>query len=239
MLNLVLVFTIVILFFSVGLYHIMKGRGKSREYFPAILSYGIIWIDISLAYLCVGLGQIFHNLRLFSADQRFFYLNYYFALGVIVPAYYFSSYLIWGDKRLSRYLLIAALALLLMGIGLISSTPSQMREYSWGSTWDFQRWSLAIYAYFLLVGFIPLGLSFLTFIFYLFPKSTSKRARYHLAMTTLAFMLMLISWAIITTRSSAILIASRLIALAAGFAAHLAYFPTSKISRYLEKRIVD
>ncbi len=235
MLNLALVFAIVVLFFSVGLYHIFKGRGKSREYSPVLLSYGIIWMDISFAYLCVGLGQIFHNLQLFTADQRCFYLNYYFALGVIIPAYYFSSYLIWGKKRLSRNLLIVALALFLLGIGLISSTPSQMHEYSWGSTWDFQQRSIVIYVYFLVVGFIPLGLSFLAFIFYLYPKSTSRLARFRLAMTTTAFTLMLFSWAIIVTRSSTILIISRLIALSAGIAAHLAYFPTPRILRYLEK----
>lgn len=120
-----------------------------------------------------------------------------------------------------------------VGLGLVWSTPVIAREFSWGSTWDFV--SKRVSYFYLATGILPVAASLAAFMSYLYPRSDSRPARYRLAATTLSFALLLAAWSIIGTRTSDAVFASRLLALASGVTAHVAYFPLPFIRRRVER----
>ena len=216
-------FTVFALYMSVGVYHVWRMGGRPRSSRHVLVSFGAIWLTLGTAYLWIGLSQLFYALGDEALSRELFHLNYCNALAVIVPYYYFASYLLWGDRRLSRVALAAGVMVLAGGIGLAFTTPVDLRVFGWGSTWDFL--SKRVIIYYQLLGALPVGASLAAFLLYLYPRSLSPRARRRLLLTTLSFGLLLAGWAILVTRSSPALFISRLLALASGVTAHIAYFP--------------
>ncbi len=231
MLNILSALAVALLFCSVGVYHILKGREKSRELYRVMLSYGFSWIVIGASYLCVAAGQIAYDHGQVTASREFFYLTYVIPLAVIIPFYYFASYLLWGNRALSKYLMAAAVALFAVGTGLVMGIPVEALDLGWMVTWDFT--SKAFNAYFFMVGSLPALASLAGFMFYLFPASDSRLVRYRIALISAAYFLVVAAWSTLVFRTAPGLVVSRAISLAAGVCAQLAYFPPSFIARRL------
>jgi hypothetical protein len=227
--RLVLVFVVSALYFSVGGYHIWKMKEKAGELQPALIAYGAIWMVLGLTYFWAGIGQVFYELEYLQADKTSFYLNCTFAFAVIIPYYYFASYLLWGDHVLSSRLMALAVAFFVAGVGMTWSTPVEAQEVFWGRTWDFI--SLRVGIFFQVVGALPILVSLFAFMLFLYPQSDSKPARYRLFMTTLSFTLLVAAWFFLASRNSVNEITSIVLSLASGLTAHLAFFPPHFIRR--------
>jgi hypothetical protein len=232
-LNIILALAVAILFCSVGIYHVLNKRRKSEELEYVMLSYGCSWIVIGVSYLCVAAGQLTFDLHHPLASQNFFYLTYIIPLSVIIPYYYFASYMIWGNRVLSRRLLILGVVLFVVGTGMVLSIPLVELKLSWIHTWDFA--SKAFNIYFFLVGSLPALVSLGAFMFYLYPESDSRLVRYRIAMISAAFFLVVMAWSILVVRTAPSMIISRVMSLTAGVLAQVAYFPPVLILKHLEQ----
>jgi hypothetical protein len=227
-------FCIFLFYLIIGAHMLSRARSKGRELFPALVSFGLIWINISITYLCLGTIQAVHGLGHAELERFLFLVSQYAGFSIFVPFAYFASYLLWGDRRLSHWITLAFLVLYLIGAGLISSTPTSMSEYSWGIAWGFDTLTVAVY--FWIVGAVPVCLALLYFIFFLYPRTPHGIARYRLAMVTVSFIIILVAFSITPGDNSFIPLLSRSLLLAAGILAQLAYFPTRSITRRFEGR---
>lgn len=232
MLNIILAMAVAILFCSVGIFNVLNRRRKSEELRHVMLSYGFSWIVIGVSYLCVAAGQLTFDLHHPLASRDFFYLTYIIPLSVIIPYYYFASYMIWGNRVLSKRLLILGVILFALGTGMVLSIPLTELKLGWMNTWDFT--SKTFNVYFFLVGSLPALVSLAAFMFYLYPESDSRLVRYRIAMISMAFFLVVMAWSILVVRSAPSMIASRAMSLTAGILAQVAYFPPVYILRRLE-----
>lgn len=231
MVRLVLVFVISALYFSVGGYHIWKTGRKEGQSRAAYVAYGAVWMVLGLSYFFAAVQQVLHELDRPVADRTFFYLNSTCAIGVIIPYYYFASYLLWGGGALNRRLLALAAALFAVGTGLIWSTPVEVQEFGWGSLWSFE--GRLVESYFQLVGALPLLASLGGFMLFVYPRDELGPARYRLAVITLSFALVLAAWTSLVVISNPSNIAAAAFSLASGLAAHFAYFPPPFVRRRL------
>jgi hypothetical protein len=231
-LNIILALAVAILFCSVGIFNVLNRRRKSEELRHVMLSYGFSWIVIGVSYLCVAAGQLTFDLHHPLASRDFFYLTYIIPLSVIIPYYYFASYMIWGNRVLSKRLLILGVILFALGTGMVLSIPLTELKLGWMNTWDFT--SKTFNVYFFLVGSLPALVSLAAFMFYLYPESDSRLVRYRIAMISMAFFLVVMAWSILVVRSAPSMIASRAMSLTAGILAQVAYFPPVYILRRLE-----
>ncbi len=185
MLNIILALAVAILFCSVGIFNVLNRRRKSEELRHVMLSYGFSWIVIGVSYLCVAAGQLTFDLHHLLASRDFFYLTYIIPLSVIIPYYYFASYMIWGNRVLSKRLLILGVILFALGTGMVLSIPLTELKLGWMNTWDFT--SKTFNVYFFLVGSLPALVSLAAFMFYLYPESDSRLVRYRIAPARLYF----------------------------------------------------
>ena len=180
MLNIILALAVAILFCSVGIFNVLNRRRKSEELRHVMLSYGFSWIVIGVSYLCVAAGQLTFDLHHLLASRDFFYLTYIIPLSVIIPYYYFASYMIWGNRVLNKRLLILGVILFALGTGMVLSIPLTELKLGWMNTWDFT--SKTFNVYFFLVGSLPALVSLAAFMFYLYPESDSRLVRYRIAL---------------------------------------------------------
>ncbi len=216
-------FVISLIYISVGAYHIRRMGRRPRSSRHILLAYGSIWLALGFTYFWAGLSQCFFSIGQRTLSREFFLINYVNAFAVLLPYFYFSSYLLWGKRRNSRYLLAAAALIASVGAGLVFSTPLLPREFNWGGTWDFQ--SKGVILYYSILGLAPVAASLAAFLLYLYPRAGSDEARKRLLLTTISIALQVVSWAVLVTRSSPAVLFSRSLALLSGVAAHLAYFP--------------
>lgn len=232
--GMILSFCIFLFYVYIGAHMLSKSRSKGEGLTPVMVSFGLVWINISITYLCLGLLQAIHGLGYTELERFLFLVSQYAGFSIFVPFSYFASYLLWGDRCLSYRIMLAFLSLYLIGVGLISSAPTSVEEYGWGIAWGFDTFTVAVY--FWIVGAIPVCLALLYFIFFLYPKTPHGMARYRLAMVTVSFIIILVAFSITPGGSSFVPLLSRSLLLAAGILAQLAYFPTPFITRRIEKR---
>lgn len=232
--GMILSFGIFLFYVYIGAHMLSRSRSKGEALAPFLVSFGLVWILISLTYLCLGLLQAVHGLGNTELERVLFLFSQYAGFSIFVPFFYFASYLLWGDRRLSYRITLAFLSLYLVGVGLISTSPTSMEEYGWGIAWGFDTLTVAVY--FWIVGAVPVCLALLYFIFFLYPKTPHGMARYRLAMVTSSLIIILVAFSITPGGSGFIPLLSRSLLITAGILAQLAYFPTRSITRRIERR---
>ncbi len=93
----------------------------------AHVSFGLIYVIIGIVYLLVGLEQLLPPAGVPPvADQACAIMAQCMAFSVTIPAAYFSSFLLSGNLRLSRYLMIAYVAITCVAIGLTGTSSMQL-----------------------------------------------------------------------------------------------------------------
>jgi hypothetical protein len=214
---------------TIGSYHLLRLGRMPRSSRPVLTAHGAIWMVLGITYLWAGLSQYFSSAGEDLLSREFFHLNYTCAFAVLIPYCYFAVYLLFGKRHLGRLALAAAVVVAALGVGLVFTTPVLPRTFSWGGTWDFT--SRRVSLFYLSVGIAPVAASLAAFLLYLYPRTASAEARRRLLLTTIAFTLLVASWAILITRTSPALLISRILALLSGTAAHLAYFPPDFLRR--------
>jgi hypothetical protein len=224
-------FGIFLAYLGVGSYLIWKAPRKMEELVSVRVSFGCIYIVVSLVYLFTGLQQVFHELGYPLADQACALFSMYTAYATIIPISYFSSYIILGDLRHSRHLMILFVALTCIAIGIISTAPSHPQSYGWGSTWDFDSTLLRVYL--VVFGGLPALLVVGEFLL-IRHRLESRRARWRITLVAASFICVIAGWIVMPTGREAVVLISRVFLLLGAACALLAYHPTQFLQRRLE-----
>lgn len=219
----VFAFLIFLAYLMVGSY-LVRGSSEKKEGLVSVqVSFGCIYLLVSLVYLFTGLQQVFHEAGNSVADRAFALFSFYAAFCVTIPASYFCTYIIRGDLRYARRLLIFFVAVACVGIGITSTATMYPLHYSWGSTWDFN--SAPLHAYIIVAGCIPALIAIALFVQIIFQRLESSRARFRIIFITLSFIFIVAGWAIMPTGYELLVLASRLLLLLGALSALIAYYP--------------
>lgn len=218
-------FVIFALYAGVGVYLSLKAGGRAGSHPEARAALGVTFVVVSLVYLFTGLQQVFHQLDRPLADRAFALFSMYAAFSATIPASYFASYLIHGDRRRARLLMIAYVALTCLSYGIVSGTRMQPLEYSWGSTWDF--YSLPLRVYFIAAGGVPALAALAQFVALSLSPIEPRRIRRRIVLVTLSFVCIIAGWMVMPTGRELLVVASRALLLAGALLVMAAYYPPS------------
>lgn len=92
-------FGIFLFYLIIGAHILSRSRSKGKELIPVLASFGLIWINISLTYLCLGLLQAIHGFGHIELERFLFFISQYTGFSIFIPFFYFASYLLWGNRR--------------------------------------------------------------------------------------------------------------------------------------------
>lgn len=225
-------FGIFLAYLVAGVYLIWKSPSKTDDLVSVQVSFGCIYLLVSLVYFFTGLQQVFHELGHPLADRACALFSMYPAYAAIVPASYFSSYMVHGSHRYSRHVMIIFMALTCIAIGIISTSPAHPLTYSWGSTWDFDSTLLRVYL--IVFGALPALLVVVEFIMLIRDCQESRRTRWRITLVTASFSCILAGWMIMPSAHEAVVLISRVFLLLGAICALLAYSPTPFLQRRFE-----
>lgn len=225
-------FGIFLAYLVVGVYLIWKSPSKTDDLVSVQVSFGLIYILVSLVYLFTGLQQVFHELGHPLADQSCALFSMYAACATIIPATYFSSYIARGDLQRSRHLTIFFVVLVCIAIGIISTAPAHPQSYGWGSTWDFNSTLLRVY--FVLFGGLPALIIVVEFIMLVRDYQESRRTRWRITLVTASLACIVAGWMVMPSGREAVVLISRVFLLLGAICALLAYSPTPFLQRHFE-----
>ncbi len=218
-------FVIFALYAGIGAYLSLQAAESRRGDTGARAALGITYVVVSLVYLFTGLQQVFHQAGRPLADRAFALFSMYAAFSSTIPASYFASYLIHGDLRRSRHIMVAYVGLSCLSYGIVSSLEMRPMDFSWGSTWDF--YSLPLRLFFIIAGGIPAAYA----LYHLLKLSLSplepRRLRFRIAMVTASFACLIAGWMVMPTGRELLVAASRALLLMGAFLVMAAYYPPS------------
>jgi hypothetical protein len=216
-------FAIFALYLGLGIFLAWKSGKKQGLLAQVHVSFGSIYIIIGFAYLFTGLQQVSHQLGHPLASEACAMIAQCVAFSVTIPAAFFSSFLLFGNLRLSRYLMTAYTAVTCLAIGLTGTATLRITEYSWGSAWDFD--SVILKTFYIMAGAIPALVALVGFIVLIAHPLDSRAGRSRVILISASFTCILVAWIVMPSANEALVVSSRVLALLGAVCAYLAYYP--------------
>lgn len=214
-------FFIFLLYLGLGIYLSRRSASKEGMLAPVHVSFGAIYLMIAFAYLFTGLQQVFHQAGRPLPDEACAYLAQCVAFAVMIPAAYFSTFLLFGNIRLSWYLLIVFLVVSCIACGLAGTSPRHVVEYSWGSAWDFD--SVLLKVYYAVAGSIPSLAALVGFIILIVRHLDTRESRYRAIFIAASLACILFAWMVMPSDREYLVAVSRILAMLGSFLGYLAY----------------
>lgn len=215
-------FAIFALYLGLGIFLAWRSGGKEGPLGQAHAYFGAIYAIIGFSYLFTGLQQVCYELGNVQASEACAFLAQCVAFTVTIPAAFFASFLLFGNPRLSRYLMILYVAVTCLAVGLTGSSELSVTEYSWGSAWDFS--SVFLKLFYILAGAVPALVALVGFVVLIVRPLDSRAARYRVLFVALSFSFILIAWVVMPSDNELVVVLSRVIALLGAVCGYLAYY---------------
>lgn len=222
------------LYLVLGIYLALRSGEKQGPLARAHVSYGSIYIIIGSAYLLTGMQQVSYETGNVPAAEAYAMLAQCVAFSVTIPSAYFSSYLLLGNPRISRYLSIIYVAVTCLAIGLTGTATLTITEYSWGSAWDFDSVFLKIF--YIVAGAIPALVALVGFFVLIVRPLSSREARSRVFFIAASFSCILAAWVVMPSDNELVVVLSRVLALLGAALGYLAYYPPSLFALLFAKR---
>ncbi len=209
-----------------------KAVGKAK--IPAI-AFSVVWLDVGLIYLCVGIRTLFAYFGMEQFDKMFFYADNFFGAMLAPTAIFFSSYFLFKNKKIADTLaVIWAIAGFVWWYFDITIGATKVGVSYWLSEW--KPGSEMLMTTFGVIFWIP-GVLFLILLLFTARKAPTKTTKFKIVMTALSLIiaatLMLID--LNGTENPVWGLVVRFLIVLVTIMGHLAYFPTKGIERWLGK----
>lgn len=208
--------------------------GRRQKYLEsgskgANLAFRCLWHSLANAYLFTGIALAFAIIGSRYWEFNFEYLGRVWAIFIGPAWFYFIVFLIWGRKRLSE--IMASLSVVPIAYWVFLAYRGQAvpaESGFFGTDWVAAHPLAGTLA----TGMMIVALLSAVGLAWLFAESRTSTTRYRLALTAVALLLWLPAGLEEATNFLAIsMITARLLVLAGGVIAYLAYFPPTLLRR--------
>ena len=213
---------------------VIKRKAIGKAKIPA-MAFAVVWLDIGLIYLSVAIRTLFAYFGMEQLDKMFFYADNFFGAMLGPSIIFFTFYLMFKNKKVAD--MIAILWVIIGFVWWIFDVKiGAVREGAvtyWLSEWKpgDERLMIAFGLLFFLPGLIALIALMLT------SRNAPRRTtKYKINMTALSLIVGATLMLIDLGGTSPIMgIVVRVLIALVTVLGHLAYFPTEKIEKWLER----
>ncbi len=212
---------------------VIKRKAVGKAKIPA-MAFSVVWLDIGLIYLAVGIRTLFAYFGMEKWDKIFFYADNFFGAMLAPTIIFFTFYLLFKNKKIADIIaIIWVIIAFIWWIFNVKIGAVRVGVNYWLSEWKPGDEMLMVA--FGVLFFIP-GLLALLALLLSSRKAPKRTTKYKINMTAISLILGATLMLIDLGGTSPVMgIVIRVLIAVMTIFGHLAYFPSRKIEEWLER----